>query len=85
MQNKYEFLCEVGYSSNHNEDDNQTFMFDNYTNHPCKKKKNKSLENSRVNMNMTLSQILENISELHIKPMGTRHIENYLAIYKERF
>ena len=51
----------------------------------AKKKKNKSLENSRVNMNMTLSQILENISELHIKPMGTRHIENYLAIYKERF
>lgn len=70
MQNKYEFLLEVGYSSNHDEYDNQAFVFDNYTNHPCEKKK---LENDHVNMNMTLFQILENIFKLHIKPMGTRH------------
>ena len=40
MQNKYKFLREIRYLSNHDEDDNQAFVFDNYTNHPCKKKKN---------------------------------------------
>ena len=71
MQNKYKFLREIGYLSNHDEDDNQAFVFDNYTNHPCKKKK--KLENGCVNINMTLFQILKNIFQLHIKPMGTRH------------
>ena len=56
-----------GHLSNHNEDGNQASMFGSYTNHPCRKE----LEDGHVNANTASSQSLENIFQLHIKPVGT--------------
>ena len=52
-------------------------VFDNYKNHPCRKE----LKNGCVNVNTASYQILENIFQLYIKPMGTRHVESVIAIY----
>ena len=52
-------------------------VFDNYKNHPCRKE----LKNGCVNVNTASSQILENIFQLYIEPMGTRHIKSVITIY----
>ena len=52
-------------------------VLDNYTNHSYIKE----LGNGHLNANMASSQILENIFQLYIKPIGRRHVENVITIY----